>query len=292
MSSTASPFTKDRPLRVLTMNIFNFSNSYQERQVLIRKGIQKLDPDVMAFQEAGYDGKRHQVAELLAGLGYHLIHQFDGLTSLPCHEGNAVASRWAMEKVEDVSLQLTERSRNYPYCALMMLIAAPQPVGSFLFGSCKPSWEFNAEYERELQAPVMARWVRQYADRNAFPTILAGDFDATPDSASIRFLSGKQSLQKMSVHYLDAWAIAGDESPGYTWSHENALARIEMDRHARERRHRRRIDYIFVASPAEAKHWARLRECRVELNRPHNGIWPSDHYAVYAEIDVVAPSLK
>ena len=63
MSSTASPFTKDRPLRVLTMNIYNFSNSYQERQVLIRDGIQKLDPDVMAFQEAGYDGKRHQVAD-------------------------------------------------------------------------------------------------------------------------------------------------------------------------------------------------------------------------------------
>ena len=136
----------------------------------------------------------------------------------------------------------------------------------------------------------MGRCVSQHADRNAFPTILAGDFDATPDSASIRFLTGKQSLQEMSVHYLDAWAIAGDESPGYTWVHENPLARIEMDRHARERRHRRRIDYIFVGAPSESKHWARLRECRVEINRPEKGIWPSDHFAVYAEIDVMAPS--
>ena len=89
--SAATPFTKDRPLRVLTMNILNFEHSYLERQLLIRKGIERLDPDVMAFQEAGYDGKRHQVADILAGLGYHVVHQFDGTTPHPCNEGNAVA---------------------------------------------------------------------------------------------------------------------------------------------------------------------------------------------------------
>jgi len=130
-------FTTARPLRVLTMNILNFSNSYEKRQVLLRKGIQQLDPDVMAFQEAGYDGDRNQVAEMLAGLGYHVAHQFDGHTSLSRPEGNAVASRWPMKRVETLSLQITERCQDYPYCALMMRIAAPEPVGQFLFGSCK-----------------------------------------------------------------------------------------------------------------------------------------------------------
>ncbi|MBM3888448.1 MAG: hypothetical protein FJ388_04905, partial [Verrucomicrobia bacterium] len=67
--------SKVRPLRVLTMNIFGFSERYEERMRLLRRGIEQLDPDLMSFQEAGYDGVRHQIAEMLSGLGYHVVHQ-------------------------------------------------------------------------------------------------------------------------------------------------------------------------------------------------------------------------
>jgi len=29
-----------------------------------------------------------------------------------------------------------------------------------------------------------------------------------------------------------------------------------------------------------------VRSCRVVMDKPADGLWPSDHYAVYAEIDV------
>ena len=71
--------------------------------------------------------------------------------------------------------------------------------------NAKPSWDFNSERERELQAVALTRVVARHAPPEGFPPIVAGDFDATPDSASIRFLTGKQSLAGMSVYYADAW---------------------------------------------------------------------------------------
>jgi len=40
------------------------------------------------------------------------------------------------------------------------------------------------------------------------PTIIAGDFSAAPDAASVRFLSGLQSLAGHSVYYHDAWSVS------------------------------------------------------------------------------------
>jgi endonuclease/exonuclease/phosphatase family metal-dependent hydrolase len=283
------PFlSRRRPLRVFTMNIWGFTEPLAARERLLRTGIERLDPDLLAFQEAGFSRERHQVAELLGGMGYHIVHQFEHSPSLGQVEGNCIASRWPMKLVEVRSLRLTRHSRNYPYAALAVKVAAPEPVGPLLFVNAKPSWEFHREHERELQAVALAKLVARHSRPDGFPPIVAGDFDATPDSASIRFLTGKQSWNGMSVYFADAWQDGGDGTAGHTWSHENKMAaRAEMDRMRLGRKHARRIDYIFLGQPREFKQYARVRRCRVELNRPHRGVWPSDHHAVYAEIDVV-----
>ncbi|NQU12483.1 hypothetical protein HQ590_16935, partial [bacterium] len=61
--------SQHRPLRVLTMNIWAFTEPLAIRERLLRRGIRRLDPDLLAFQEAGFTKDRHQVAELLDGLG-------------------------------------------------------------------------------------------------------------------------------------------------------------------------------------------------------------------------------
>lgn len=287
MRSRLTQLSKRRPLRVLTMNIWNFDGPYEARMKLLRQGIQLLDPDLMAFQEAGRDTKRDQVADLLRGLGYHIAHQFD-LEPFPgCKDGCCIASRWPIEVVEVRSLRLTKRSQSYPYIAMLVRVQVPEPVGPMLFVCAKPSWELHAEHERELQAVALAKLVQKHADPNGFPTIVAGDFDATPDSASIRFLTGKQSLQGMSVHYRDCWQQAGGGSEGHTWTCECPYVRENVDRWQMEPHHARRIDYIFLGTKHDYGKYARVRRCRVVLNKPTRGVWPSDHYAVYAEIDVV-----
>lgn len=281
-------FSRKRPLRVLTMNIWNFAEPYARRQKLLQSGLKAIDPDLMAFQEAGHDGTRHQVAEFLAGRGYHILHQFEVKPYPGMNNACCVASRWPLELAELCPLELTTHSRGYPYAALAVRVAAPDPVGSVLFVCAKPSWELNREYERELQAVALAQWITGHAARDGFPPILAGDFDATPDSGSIRFLTGKQSLAGTSTHFRDAWLEAGNGAAGYTWTTANGHARDIIRQIFHTERHARRIDYIFVGSFHNYARCARIRRCRVVLDRPAQRVWPSDHYAVYAEIDVTS----
>ncbi len=53
--------------------------------------------------------------------------------------------------------------------------------------------------------------------------VLAGDFTADPDSAGVRFLSGRQSLDGTSVCYRDAWESANPGEPGETFTPRNPL---------------------------------------------------------------------
>jgi len=83
--------------------------------------------------------------------------------------------------------------------------------------------------------------------RTSLPTIIAGDFNASPGASCIRYISGLQSIDNRSVKYHDAWAVAGEGS-GHTWTIDNPNARLEMERIVRQPNHSRRLDYVFVGS--------------------------------------------
>jgi endonuclease/exonuclease/phosphatase family metal-dependent hydrolase len=47
----------------------------------------------------------------------------------------------------------------------------------------------------------------------------------------------------------------------------------------------RRIDYIFVAAPG-ARGPGAVRSCRVVCNEAVGGVWPSDHFGVFAQLSL------
>ena len=81
-------------------------------------------------------------------------------------------------------------------------------------------------------------------------------------------------VEGLVIH--DAWDVAGGGGPGLTWDNANpyAVAEFEPDR---------RIDYIFLGWP-EARGAGHVVECCVTGNEPVDGVWPSDHHAVLAEV--------
>jgi hypothetical protein len=79
------------------------------------------------------------------------------------------------------------------------------------------------EYERELQALATARFLEELVDGRELHVVLAGDFTADPDSAGVRFLSERQSLDGTSVCYRDAWESANPGEPGETFTPRNPL---------------------------------------------------------------------
>ena len=117
---------------------------------------------------------------------------------------------------------------------------------------------------------------------------MAGDFNANPDAASIRYLTGKQSLDGQSVFYHDAWAMAG-HGLGYTWTADNPIASSLMDQIVRQPGFRLRIDYVFVGSAgfqAGPGAHAQIRSATLAFDRAIDGVWPTDHFGVLVELDV------
>jgi endonuclease/exonuclease/phosphatase family metal-dependent hydrolase len=119
------------------------------------------------------------------------------------------------------------------------------PLGRVLFVNHCPSYELDSELERERQAVAAARLVEEMLDGRPAHVILAGDLNATPESAGIRFLRGLQSLDGTSVCYRDAWEAAHPGEPGHTFTPENpTMPTGETGAWALEPG--RRIDYVFV----------------------------------------------
>ena len=51
--------------------------------------------------------------------------------------------------------------------------------------------------------------------------VVLGDFDATPDSASLSFLRGRRPVDGFSVCYQDVWEYLHPDDPGRTFDLEN-----------------------------------------------------------------------
>jgi endonuclease/exonuclease/phosphatase family metal-dependent hydrolase len=265
-------------LRVLTMNVLGPANpGWQRRRRVLADALQRLNPDVAALQEVPIADGPDVVTELL-GDGYH-VRGFaraaeDGV-------GGALATRSPQRVVEELDQRLTARSQDFRWCATV-IVRIDTAVGRTLVAHHKPSWPLGWEYERERQALAAARALERHAVV-APHTVVLGDFDATPDSASMRFWRGLRSLDGISVCYQDAWETLRPTDPGHTFSLENPLVRAGEMPTVRSRR----IDYILVRSGPHGPTLS-VESCRRVLDAPTDGIWASDHFGVVA--DLVLPN--
>jgi endonuclease/exonuclease/phosphatase family metal-dependent hydrolase len=269
----------------LTLNVQNDQGD-PRRTGLLNRELRRLDPDLVALQEVCYPQRRDQLADLLAGTGRHATHQAAVLDYLPPHVdrygGTAVATRWPHRVVEVVDHRPAEDGD--PHWWTLAVSVPVAGLGELLFITPTTPWQLDAEAARERQAVEITDLDGRH--RTALPTIIAGDLNAGPEAASIRYLSGIQSLYGRSVHYHDAWAVAGD-GPGHTWSVENPVAAAEIDRLIGQPGLRRRIDYVFVGSAhAHPRARARILAARLVGTRPVDGVWLSDHAGVLVDVDV------
>src|SRR5262249_26550635 len=110
-------------------------------------------------------------------------------------------------------------------------------------------------------------------------------------SDEIRWLSGLCTLAGRRVFYQDAWATAAvveaaaDSAAraGVTWARRNPYrARMGWLRPDR------RIDYLFVTA-ARPDGGGGVRAARVVFDRADSeGVFPSDHFGVLADVQVTA----
>ena len=264
-------------LRVLTLNLLAPDKAdYRRRRPVLLEGLRRLRPDVAAFQETVWGEGADQAVDLL-GPGYqvarHSGRAADGV-------GACLASRWPLGAVREQGLQVTGRTVSFVWGAVLAVeILAPPPLGPLLFVHHKPNWQYGYERERELQAVTSARFVEELVADRDLQVVLAGDFDDPPDAASIRFWTGRQSLDGTSVGYEDAWAVAHPGEPGHTFSPRNPLVtagEMKLERG-------RRIDYVMVRCGVHGP-TLDVAGCELAFDQPVEGIWASDHFGVVADL--------
>lgn len=267
-------------LRVLTYNILAVDHADGARRAgIVRAELARLRPDVVALQEVTRTTGLDQAGDLLGPDCTILDHPGAGTDGV----GACLGSRWPVEAVHTLDLHVLPDAVGLPWAAAVAAEIAG-PLGPVLVVHHKPNWQLDLEHVREAQAVATARFVRELtADRPDLPVVLLGDFDAGPEAASIRFLTGRQSLAGIGVRYEDAWEAAHPGEPGHTFSPRNPL--VTAGEMALERG--RRIDHVLVRS---GRHGPPLdvADCRLVLDEPVGGVWASDHFGVVA--DLVRPA--
>jgi endonuclease/exonuclease/phosphatase family metal-dependent hydrolase len=279
-------------MRVLTLNVWNKQGPYAERLPLLRRALAALDADIVGLQEIlrldRRDGQQHlpdgpdnnQACELAEGLPYWTAYGpasivggglGGGLTF-----GNAVLSRWPILEARNFRLpgEPGQEARAVLYARI------DSPHGRVPFFVTHLDWQFHHGHVRERQVAFIAERIHELAPgaRDEFPAILVGDFNAEPDSDEIRYLQGLTSRVGRSVYFADCFRVAGDGSPGITFSKRNPFA-------APLGEPERRIDYIFSRGP-DRQQRGRPLSCRVVCDVPEDELFPTDHFGVIADLSV------
>ncbi|MFE6285782.1 endonuclease/exonuclease/phosphatase family protein [Streptomyces sp. NPDC057877] len=269
-------------MRVMTWNLWWRFGPWEARQKAILGALREARPDVVGLQEVWAAGGEN-LAEWLAGeLGMHWTWAPSGrperwqrrIGGAPVDVGNAVLSRWPV--VDRAVLPLpTPPDLDDGRLALHARLAAPG--ADIPFFTAHLTSLVHASAVRQAQVEALATFVSQHRSDTAFPPVVTGDFNAWPDSDEIRAFGGyKTAPTTPGQVFIDAWEYAAPDTPSATWDPTNPYVAATHSPPAR-------IDYIHVAPPGP-NGLGHVRTIQRACHGPVEGVWPSDHAAVVADL--------
>ena len=261
----------DTRLKVLSWNIWWRYGPWEQRRPAIESTIERCEPDVIALQEVWSDGGRDQAAILSERFG--MEHRYEArIEREGIRFGNAILSRWPISHSASRDLPaLEERCEG----RLVLLAQVDGPRGAFRLFSTHLNYRLDHSHVRQAQVREIATFISSQGP-SGFPPILCGDFNAAEESDEIRLLTGDARCAVPGLVFRQAWRNGSDGGPGYTWDNRNPFVAPELEPN-------KRIDHIFVGEPLTggAGHVVR---CRLVGNEPVDGMWPSDHFGLLAEL--------
>ncbi|CAL9484224.1 endonuclease/exonuclease/phosphatase family protein [Streptomyces sp. NPDC057838] len=269
-------------MRIVTWNLWWRFGPWQARQKAVLTALRELEPDVVGLQEVwAADGEN--LAEWLAGeLGLHCAwaashapQRWRARIGDPTVDiGNAVLSRWPVVDRDTLPLPApadTDDGR----LALYARIAAPGHEVPFFTTHFTSAVHASAVRCRQVSA--LAEFVARHRGGTAFPPVVTGDLNAWPDSDEVRLLGGYKTAPAVPRQVLlDAWEYADPAAPAATWDAANPYVAATHEPSVR-------IDYIHVGPPGPGG-LGRVRAVRRACDGPVDGVWPSDHAAVVADL--------
>ena len=187
--------------------------------------------------------------------------------------GIAVLSRWPVRAREHVDLATTsetDEGRRALYCEVAV------PGGSVPFFTTHLNSGLADSASRCEQVVTLAAFVAAQSG-SSFPAVVTGDLNAEEDSDEVRRLCGhKTAPAATGLVLVDAWRYADPSGPGWTWDTRNPHVKAQFAPDSR-------IDYVLVGLPCPSGA-GRVLSARRFGAQPVDGVWPSDHAGVAAEL--------
>lgn len=259
-------------VRVATWNVWGrYGTSWLDRHAGISDALAEVQPDIVCLVETwAYEGAEQP--DLLAhslGLGHHLF--VGGWEVEGWNSGLGVISRWPLSEAQRRDLHGADGS--VAGAAVHVVVDGERgPIQLFVVVLDYP---LDGSATRQAQVRELAGFINEVAS-GRYPTVVCGDFNAGPDSDEIRMLTGKSATALPHLVFYDAWEVAGDGTPGYTWDNRNALAAVGLYPN-------RRFDYVLSAWP-RAGGAGHPTGCWLLGYRPFDAPQLSDHYGVVADL--------
>lgn len=268
-------------MRVVTWNLWWRFGPWQERQKAFLAVLRELRPDVVGLQEVWEQGGENLAGWLAEELGMHWAWGAYGdpgqwqrrIRDSSVGIGIAALSRWPVLERDAIGLPTGEGDSGRG--ALYALLDAPgAPVPFF---TTHLSSATDASALRCRQVAVLAEFVARHRGAAGYPPVVTGDFNAWPDSDEIRLLGGYRTAPVVPGQVLvDAWEYADPAAPSATWDLANPYVAGTFGPNVR-------VDYIHVA-PTGRGEPGHVRRAWRAGDAPVDGVWPSDHTAVVAEL--------
>jgi endonuclease/exonuclease/phosphatase family metal-dependent hydrolase len=255
-------------VRVVAWNVWGRYGAWADRETAIIATLQAARPDIVVLAESWSKGDDSQCARLAGPLG--LPHYtFSGVTAqedAAALSGIGLLSRWPIRR----------ESRHAPGGARANLAELAGPRGLIrVCGLVMDAWWLDESQARQQSVHDLLGSLAAEQDQHV-PLVVAGDFNADPDSDEIRMMTGRTTAPVPGLCFYDAWETAGPGGPGHTWSNANPGAAPLLWPG-------RRIDYIFAAAPRRGGAGHPVRAALLGTG-PVDGTWPSDHYGLRADL--------
>ena len=247
-------------MRVMTANIRNADrvddgHSWESRKHVCAGVIAACAPDVVGLQEATLE----QVEWIAAALPEHAWH---GLRQDPHgHPRNAIFVHRSLELVDRGGFWLSS-TPHVPGSTGWGAKYARHVNWLVLADESGREWRVSNTHLDHVSEEARAGAARLLAEDaaawpDATPQVLMGDFNAGAGSAPLTTLE--------RVGWRDAWAGADPGPTRHGFGSADAA-------------HPERIDWIMVRGPVE------IRTLHLIRDRP-DGVWPSDHYFMWADVE-------
>jgi endonuclease/exonuclease/phosphatase family metal-dependent hydrolase len=240
-----------RSLNVATFNIWHDREDWPARLQLLVAALRAADADVIALQEVLQDEARglpNQAETLAKELGgYSVRFVSPDPEGAPRRYGNAILTRLPI--LDEASVRL-EPLDDYRTALRIRVEAAGKPVDIV---ATHLAWQPEAGAVRAQQVKHLLSWLPQ----DNVPLIVMGDFNAPlpdPGLAALGFPRFESALPP------GAAATTLNTAKGHA---------------------PRVIDHIYVE-----RAWFAVSAARVIGDRPANGVYPSDHFGVAADLQM------